>query len=172
MSAKPKRYFISSKESREIVSSVLKRHPELAPLFPKLKVSLEAVEYETGKGPERVLLYEGRPVLVQKATGEVVPFVGVARAEGVRLKRVVVDQGAVRFILNGADVMGPGIVDVDGDVEEGELVVVVDERYGAPLAIGYALRPASEMKERGKSVKNVHHAKDRATDVIRDLLGG
>ena len=171
MPAKPKRYHISSKESREIVSSLIERHPELAPLFPRLKVSLEAVEYEAGKGTERVLLYEGRPVLVQKATGEVVPFVGALR-EGVRVKRVVVDHGAVRFILNGADVMGPGIVDVDGDIEEGDLVVVVDERYGAPLAVGYALRPASEMKERGKSVKNVHHAKDRATEVIRDLLSG
>ncbi len=172
MPAKPKRYFISSRESRELVGSLLERHPELSPLFPRLKVSLEAVEYETGKGTERVLLYEGRPVLVQKATGEVVPFVGAVRSPGLRIKRVVVDQGAVRFILNGADVMGPGIVDVDGDVGEGDLVVVVDERYGAPLAVGYALRSASDMRERGKSVKNVHHAKDRATEVIRELLGG
>ncbi|HDM92085.1 MAG TPA: RNA-binding protein [Candidatus Korarchaeota archaeon] len=171
MSAKPKRYFLSTKESRKLVDSLLKKYPELAPLFPKRKESLQAVEYTTGKGPERVLLLGGKPVLVQKATGEVIPFIGAVRTEGLRLKTVVVDSGAVRFILNGADVMGPGIVEADEDIEEGDLVVVLEERYRAPIAVGIALRPFAEIRERGKSVKNLHHAADRATALMRELLG-
>ncbi len=169
MSAKPKRYFLSTKESRELIDSLLRKHPELTPLFPKRKESLQAIEYKTGKGPERVLLLGGKPVLVQKATGEVIPFIGAIRTEGLKLKSVVVDSGAVKFILNGADVMGPGIVEADKDIEVGDLVVVLEERYRAPVAVGIALRPSTEIKERGKSVKNLHHAADRATTLIREF---
>ncbi|RLG48224.1 MAG: hypothetical protein DRO06_01670, partial [Thermoproteota archaeon] len=55
-------------------------------------------------------------------------------------------------------------------VEEGSLVAVVDERYGAPIAVGRALRPRSEFRERGKSVENLHHAGDRAYALVREFL--
>ncbi|RLG46075.1 MAG: RNA-binding protein, partial [Thermoproteota archaeon] len=69
----------------------------------------------------RVFLLEGRPVLVETPGGEVVPFVGLIREVPDLLPRVVVDLGAVRYIANGADVMGPGVVSVEEGVEEGSL---------------------------------------------------
>lgn len=78
-------------------------------------------------------------------------------------RRVVVDQGAVPHILNGADVMAPGIVDADEGIKEGDFVFVVEEEYGRPLAIGIALMDGKTMKEKkkGKAVKVIHHAKDK-----------
>ncbi|MDK2982527.1 MAG: hypothetical protein PWP49_919 [Thermococcaceae archaeon] len=78
-------------------------------------------------------------------------------------RRVVVDQGAVPHILNGADVMAPGIVDADEEIKEGDFVFVVEEQYGRPLAIGIALMDGKTMKEKkkGKAVKVIHHAKDK-----------
>ena len=78
-------------------------------------------------------------------------------------RRVVVDQGAVPYILNGADVMAPGIVDVDEEIKEGDFVFIVEEKYGRPLAIGVALLDGKTMKEKkkGKAVKVIHHAKDK-----------
>ncbi|MCA6214383.1 DUF1947 domain-containing protein [Thermococcus sp. 101 C5] len=78
-------------------------------------------------------------------------------------RRVVVDQGAVPHILNGADVMAPGIVDADEEIKEGDFVFVVEEQYGRPLAIGIALMDGKTMKEKpkGKAVKIIHHAKDK-----------
>ncbi|ALV63087.1 conserved protein with predicted RNA binding PUA domain [Thermococcus sp. 2319x1] len=78
-------------------------------------------------------------------------------------RRVVVDQGAVPYILNGADVMAPGIVDADEGIKEGDFVFVVEEEYGRPLAIGIALMDGKTMKEKtkGKAVKVIHHAKDK-----------
>jgi len=78
-------------------------------------------------------------------------------------RRVVVDQGAIPYILNGADVMAPGIVDVDEEIKEGDFVFVVEEEYGRPLAIGIALLDGKTMKEKkkGKAVKVIHHAKDK-----------
>ncbi|EHR79650.1 RNA-binding protein [Thermococcus litoralis DSM 5473] len=78
-------------------------------------------------------------------------------------RRVVVDQGAVPYILNGADVMAPGIVDADEGIKESDFVFVVEEEYGRPLAIGIALMDGKTMKEKkkGKAVKVIHHAKDK-----------
>ena len=76
---------------------------------------------------------------------------------------VTVDMGAVPFVTNGADVMGPGIVDTDPDIAEGDLVWVRDARNGAPLAVGISLRSAAELAEKksGKAVKTVHYVGDR-----------
>lgn len=76
--------------------------------------------------------------------------------------RVVVDSGATNFILNGADVMKPGIVEADEEINEGDFCyVVVEEKY-TPLAVGIALCKGTEMVGgKGKAVKNVHHINDR-----------
>jgi len=72
----------------------------------------------------------------------------------------VVDAGAVRFVVNGADIMNPGIVNADPEIAPGDLVVVVEERYRKPLAVGRALIPGTEMKGEGKAVKSMHHVGD------------
>ncbi|MFQ6059777.1 MAG: DUF1947 domain-containing protein [Thermoplasmata archaeon] len=80
-----------------------------------------------------------------------------------RKRYVTVDMGAVEFVCNGADVMGPGIVDADPEIEEGDLVWVRDQRNLKPLAIGKALVSGLEMleKRKGKKVKSLHYVGDR-----------
>ena len=72
----------------------------------------------------------------------------------------MVDSGAVRFVVNGADIMKPGIVSADPEIAVGDLVVIVEERHKKPLAVGRALVPGSEMKGEGKAVKSMHHVGD------------
>jgi PUA domain protein len=73
---------------------------------------------------------------------------------------VVVDAGAVRFVVNGADIMKPGIVSADPEIAVGDLVIVVEERHKKPLAVGRALVAGAEMKGEGKAVKSLHHVGD------------
>jgi PUA domain protein len=75
---------------------------------------------------------------------------------------VSIDEGAVRFICNGADVMGPGITGADQSIKDGDLVWVRDAKHGKPLAIGKALVPGTAMasKAPGKAVKNLHYIGD------------
>jgi PUA domain protein len=82
---------------------------------------------------------------------------------GATKRYVTVDMGAVRFVANGADVMGPGIVEVADSISEGDLVWVRDERNSRPLAIGRAVMSAEEMrtKPKGKSVLSIHHVGDK-----------
>ena len=61
------------------------------------------------------------------------------------LKKAVVDMGAVKFVANGADIMRPGIVSLDEEIAEGEIVSVVDETHKKPLAVCRALFSGKEM---------------------------
>ena len=78
------------------------------------------------------------------------------------LPKIVIDMPAVKFIANGADVMRPGIKEID-NFNKDAIVVIVDETHQKPLAIGQAQHDSEEMKslESGKVIKNLHHVGDK-----------
>lgn len=91
------------------------------------------------------------------------PFLTVrgANAFPPETKVVTVDAGAVSFVSDGADVMRPGIVDADPSIEEGDLVIIVEETHGKALAVGEALVVGTEMLgDQGKVVQSRHHVGD------------
>lgn len=77
-------------------------------------------------------------------------------------KKVVVDMGAVRFVVNGADILRPGIVSYDPDLKKDDPVVILDESHNKPIAIGRAIYSATDMKKNanGKAIKNIHYVGD------------
>ncbi len=88
-----------------------------------------------------------------------------------RLPRIIVDMGAIPHICNGADVMAPGVKGVEGEFSEGSTVVIVDERYGKPLAVGVALRSSEEIRKlkRGRIIRNLHYVGDGIWNLIKGL---
>ena len=83
------------------------------------------------------------------------------------LKKVVVDMGAIKFVVGGADIMRPGITHFDEDIQDGEFLVIVDENNSKAIAIGIALESTQNMKmqEKGKVVKNIHYVGDWIWDL-------
>jgi len=120
-------------------------------------------------GDEELILIDGKPVILKKS-GQLVPTLRFDTALE-RLARAVVDMGAVPHICNGADVMVKGIRKVDRDFVEGSLVVIVDETYGKPLAIGEALVDSSSIREmeKGKVIRNMHFVGDNVWDVMKTI---
>jgi PUA-domain protein len=82
-------------------------------------------------------------------------------------RRIVVDAGAIPYVVNGADVMRPGIVSVTDDVKSSSPVQIVDERHGKPLAIGVAILDAPDIRAStsGKMCKNFHHVSDEIWNI-------
>ena len=77
-------------------------------------------------------------------------------------KYATVDMGAINFVIKGADIMSPGIVDADKTIEPGETIIVIEEGHKKPLAIGISLISGEEMIEndKGKAIKNLHYVGD------------
>ena len=74
-----------------------------------------------------------------------------------------VDEGAIKFMLKGADVMRPGIRSFDQWGAAGKMVIVKEETKGRSIAVGRAIVSSSEAQTmtKGACLKNVHHVGDR-----------
>lgn len=85
--------------------------------------------------------------------------------------QAVVDEGAVRFLLNGADVMRPGIRKFDDWGAAGKMVVVREEKKGRAVAVGPSLVASAEAQgmTRGGCIRNSHHVGDRYWNLHRAL---
>jgi len=132
----------------------------------KAKGGVELVEFDDDTRLYRVL---GRPVLLE-VEGRLIPSLKAEELLEI-LPRVVVDMGAVPHVCNGADIMAPGVVEVDGEFREGEVVAVVDERHGKFIAVGLALKSSEEIRsmQRGKVVRNVHYVGDGVWRFLQTL---
>ena len=124
------------------------------------------VEVEEVKGAE-VVFADGEPLAIRR-NGELIPVLVNHRTLDL-LPIVVVDMGAVPHVVGGADVMAPGIRRVVGDFQTGQLLVVVDEKYGKRLAIGKALLDSTALRntKKGKAVENVHYVGDPVWDIVK-----
>ena len=77
------------------------------------------------------------------------------------LPKVAVNDGAVAFVLNGANIMRPGIVDWT-TFSKDNIVLVLNKNKGI-LAVGTAVISSENMKDlsRGVAVKNIHYVNDK-----------
>jgi len=91
-----------------------------------------------------------------------VPFLGSPKVLEL-FPSAVVDDGAIKYLLNGADVMRPGIRKLDDWGAPGAIVVVREEKKGRAIAIGLSIISGSEASAatKGSCLKNLHHVGDR-----------
>ena len=145
-----KRQMLRKKEARSVLQEIKMRSGI------ELEGSVERVEIN-GK---TAILVNGEFIAIEYGGLYYLSVYGIMKFKPKRGK-VIVDRGAVNFILNGADVMKPGIVEADDRIKKGDFCYVVVEEKEIPLAVGIALVNGSDMKGRGKAVKNIHHIKDK-----------
>lgn len=145
------------------------RQKEIAALSHQIDNSLGTKSFseldavDMAEGPEYDVVFVDGKILAFLPSGT--PFLtirGLLRYNATK-RFVTVDMGAVRFVYNGADTMGPGIVATDSEIKEGDLVWIRDVKNLRPLAVGRALVPAETMvrKEKGKAVASIHHVGDK-----------
>ena len=93
---------------------------------------------------------------------QVIPTLRYLQNNSDLLKKIIVDMGAVKFVINGADIMRPGITEIDDGINKDDFIVVVDEKNQKPLSVGIALLNSEEMKAAtsGKVIKNIHYVGD------------
>ncbi|MBN2110187.1 MAG: RNA-binding protein [Methanosarcinaceae archaeon] len=119
-------------------------------------------KFETATADEIPIVMIDGEVLLFRLEDIYFPTVKGVLQLGLRKNVVVVDAGAIRFVVNGADVMCPGIVSADDSIEEGDPVIITEETHGKPLAVGIALIPGTGMQaSSGKAIKSVHYVGDR-----------
>ena len=147
------RHHLKGSDARKVIAKI---EPLLDDTSSLRHSSLEMAISDEGVD---LIFVDGRPLMM---IVDEQPFFTVLGAIELSPKKrvVVVDTGAVRFVVNGADIMKPGIVSADPEIAIGDLVVIAEERHQKPLAIGRALVAGTDMKGDGKAVKSLHHVGD------------
>ncbi|MFW9908948.1 MAG: DUF1947 domain-containing protein [Candidatus Thorarchaeota archaeon] len=159
-----KRHFLKKKEQK---AEIIRIENELGTCVSKLD---EKDQFETGilDDGTKVLMLKNEILFFEKA-GKLFPSLHALLKEIVAIPRISVDMGAIRFVVNGADIMRPGVVSIDDDISADSVVAIVDERHGKPLAVGQALMDSASMRnaEKGKIVKSIHHVNDYLWDFTK-----
>ena len=154
------RHFIRSSEVKEIISQIEKTYQKIFinKIFP-IKPKVEIIILDNG---DELFAINNKLSLWKK--GKLyIPVLSLLLKDNLGLKTIVVDMGAIKFIANGADIMRPGITEIDPRIKKGDIVRVADETHDRILAVGQAMFDAEEMEKKtsGKVVANLHTIKDK-----------
>ncbi|KYH39688.1 MAG: RNA-binding protein [Candidatus Bathyarchaeota archaeon B63] len=160
-----KRFFMKKRGARRLLGGVSESLGFDAERLFGPKPQVEVLETEKC----RIYLINGSPILA--ASGDMVFPTLFFKEQLSRLPRVIVDMGAVPYICRGADVMAPGIVEIDGDFGEGDLVIVLDERNRRPIAVAQSLlgSEGARMAKKGRVLKNLHYVGDEIWGLMKDM---
>jgi len=151
-----KRHSIRKSQAEDLLSRLALQIGPSATLF-----HAEMIEIIETNADVALYLVNKKPLLMD--TGDwVFPTLKGAVQIPFPERMVTVDAGAIPYVVNGADIMRPGIVTVSDDIVAGSPVQIADERHKKPLAIGVALMdgPAIRASAQGKMCKNFHHVGD------------
>ena len=160
-----RRHLLKVKEAKQLLSELSQKLKLDAERLVGSKTRIELAETHM----VQIFIINEKP-LFAKIDGTLLPTL---TSNGVfsLLPKIVVDMGAVPHICNGADLMAPGVVQIDGDFSIDDVLLIVDERHGKPLAIGVALLDSTSMRNAkyGKVVKNIHYVGDRVWRMLKKI---
>jgi PUA domain protein len=160
-----RRYYLKAKKTKQFLSETAEKLN--IDLNEFLKERFEVVELTFD---HKIFLMNGNPCFVKAKGGEVFPTLindYVLR----RLSTLTVDMGAISHICNGADVMAPGVVKINGTFKTGDVVVVIDERFSKRIAIVLSLFDSLNISEKkhGKIASNIHYVNDKLWEVYKHM---
>jgi PUA domain protein len=166
MHQKQRRYALKSKEAKQILTEVSERLKFNVETIVGAKTNVEVAEADFGN----IYLVNGKPVFF-KVGEKALPTLLFGELS-TRMPKIVIDMGAIPYVCKGADVMAPGIVRIEGKFSKGDLVLVVDEKHGKPLAIGESLCDAESARnaKKGPVVKNLHFVSDKVWNFAKTLV--
>jgi len=154
--------------------SIKKRHSirkdEIAEIMANLRMHIgpaeemyrsDQIEKVDTNSPFTLFLIHKQPFLM-KYENWVFPTIRGAIVYPISQRRITVDTGAIPFVINGADVMRPGIISISDDVKEGAPVTIVEDGHKKPIAVAVALFGYQEIKQqvKGKMCRTIHYVGD------------
>ncbi len=163
MPEKFSRHFLKTKEAEALLNIVSQKLKVNLEQILKTKIKLELVKTEFAE----IYIINSRPLLV-KVQENIFPTLAFDEYSAL-LPKVYVDMGAIPYVCNGANIMAPGIRRFEGKFKAGYFVLVVDDKYGRPIAVGEVLYNSEAAKKitHGVVVKNVHYVGDRIWNFIK-----
>ncbi len=142
-------------------------------LIPKDKILLLNSIPDIDKCDEVIL--DGQIVGLHRFSLEQLSWTFIPKLEGARrlaqltsTKKVVIDSTAVDFIVRGANVLRPGIISADSNIQIGDPVIVVT-KLNQTVLTGQATMPGKEMlnRERGMAIRKRYFGDPESPHILK-----
>jgi PUA domain protein len=157
-----KRRTLKSSEAKQLLQEFKQRFPRFVANL-QSKQTVEEIAIENGK----LFLIDNRPFAISTDSGL---FPSLLNEDVLKtLPSIVVDMGAIPHVCNGADVMRPGIREIQGEFGKGAVLLVKDIKFGKPIGICIAETSSESMQAlaKGKAAQNVHYVGDRFWQALK-----
>ncbi|MBB5253902.1 RNA-binding protein [Sulfurisphaera ohwakuensis] len=150
------RHFLSEKDSKKLISEIKNKYG----------IDIEG-KIEIGKEKKQVYYFVNG--LLSFFSEELIPTLCFIRKYNLQLPSVTVDEGAVKHIINGADLFVPGIVEYNCNCKEGD-IVLVKTKTNIPIAIIKVLMDKEKAlnEKKGKFGINLHYLNDKIWEMCNE----
>lgn len=151
------RNIISKKDKRDLQEYLITRFGDSAS-----EMIQKSFIIESAKTDEGLFYLNNGKIWFFIYDKEFLPSIHCLRESSLKLSKVIVDIGAIRFVTNGADIMAPGVVFFDETIEEGTIVAIHEEKANTIIGVGLSLINSKDFEKtkKGKIVKNIHYLTD------------
>lgn len=152
----PSKKEIGSRQRKKIIPLIFT--PNVPPSV--LKANLQFIVEDEGSN-HSLLFNKNYEARFFKFEDKYLPTIQFIRENpAVDFPHVKVDQGAVRHILNGADIFAQGVTSMSRDFGTNTIVMVFNPQ-DAVLALGKSLKSYTEIiNSKGKAFRNIHFLGD------------
>lgn len=170
------RHFLSKKNARKIIKIIENEYPLLFQEYVIGNRDVEIAKININDSEYIIYVVKRKPLIIE-LNSKLIPLMTIVLelynkygfsklASG--FKYVLTDQGAMKPILRGADVMAPGIID-NNEFLRGDIVIVFANTgpSNVPIAVGEALKDSKDLdySRRGKIIKNLHRIGDKIWNI-------
>eukprot|EP00451_Oxyrrhis_marina_P001949 CAMPEP_0204275298 /NCGR_PEP_ID=MMETSP0468-20130131/25707_1 /ASSEMBLY_ACC=CAM_ASM_000383 /TAXON_ID=2969 /ORGANISM="Oxyrrhis marina" /LENGTH=183 /DNA_ID=CAMNT_0051251617 /DNA_START=42 /DNA_END=593 /DNA_ORIENTATION=- len=144
-----------SSQQRGIRSSILEAYPRLEEALDTIWPKKAPVIVAKCTDHRTLLVIDGDVLFFQIWDNPWAPTLKLLHKYPSMLPKFQADRGAVKFVLNGANVMCPGLTHADAaleDVEAGRVVALHAAGKENAMAIGFTVMSTAEIKDKNKGI--------------------
>ncbi|MDD3263805.1 MAG: hypothetical protein PHT94_02825 [Candidatus Nanoarchaeia archaeon] len=130
----------------------------------EFSIFFEKYQYEVNKKDLIFKVKDEKGIEYLEQSGKIIFFIinnelipSFDIVENLNLKKIFIDKNAVKFIYSGADLMKPGIIEIEDGIKKDEIVLIALKEPFIPVEYGISNFDFEEMKsmDSGKVVRNL-----------------
>lgn len=151
---------------RNLRKTLLEQYPSLAPYLDDIIPKKQPLILVKCSGHINLLVVNKEPIFFNERDGKYYPTLRLLHKYPFILPSVQVDRGAIKFVLQGANIMCPGLTSAGGkldtDFAADTIVCVLAEGKENALGIGLTKMSRDEIRSvnKGIAIDNIHYLND------------
>nr|WCZ58282.1 translation machinery-associated protein [Paratrimastix eleionoma] len=157
---------VRSSQQRKVRNSIISQYPLIEEHLEELLPKKQPLMIAKCHNHVSILVVNHKPLFFQIRDGPFIPVLRILHKYPFMMTQMRVDRGAIKFIINGANVMAKGLTNPGGelpnDIPAETPVAIMAEGKQTALGIGMTKLSSDEIRnaESGIAIELLHHLGD------------